>query len=28
QNLITAANGSLSTDSYVRDGGTGACTLP
>jgi hypothetical protein len=25
--LITAANGSLSTDSYVRDGGTGSCTL-
>ena len=28
QNAITAVNGSLSTDSYVRDGGTGTCTLP
>jgi hypothetical protein len=27
-NLITAANGTLSTDTYVRDGGTGICTLP
>ncbi len=25
--VITAANGSLSTDSYARDGGTGTCTL-
>jgi len=28
QNVITAANGSLSTDYYVRDGGSGTCTLP
>jgi streptogramin lyase len=28
QNVISAANGSLSTDYYVRDGGDGACTLP
>lgn len=28
QNVITAANGSLSTDTYLRDGGTGACVLP
>lgn len=27
-NVISAANASLSTDHYVRDGGTGACTLP
>jgi len=27
-NLISAANGSLSTDYYVRDGGAGTCTLP
>jgi hypothetical protein len=27
-NVISAANGSLSTDEYVRDGGTGTCTLP
>jgi hypothetical protein len=27
-NVISAANGSLSTDYYVRDGGTGTCTLP
>ena len=27
-NVISAANGSLSTDSYVRDGGSGTCTLP
>ena len=26
-NVISAANGSLSTDYYVRDGGTGTCTL-
>lgn len=28
QNIITAANGTLSTDTYVRDGGTGSCVLP
>jgi hypothetical protein len=28
QNVISAANGSLSIDYYVRDGGDGACTLP
>jgi hypothetical protein len=28
QNVITAANGSASTDSFVRDGGTGTCVLP
>jgi len=28
QNTITAANGSLSTDRFVRDGGTGTCVLP
>jgi len=28
QNVITAANGALSTDSYLRDGGTGSCVLP
>ena len=27
-NVISAANGSLSTDYYVRDGGDGSCTLP
>lgn len=27
-NVISAANGSLSVDHYVRDGGTGTCTLP
>lgn len=27
-NVISAANGSLTTDYYVRDGGTGTCTLP
>jgi len=27
-NVITAANGTLSTDYYVRDGGDGTCTLP
>jgi hypothetical protein len=27
-NIISAANGSLSTDYYVRDGGNGSCTLP
>ncbi|WP_236994293.1 hypothetical protein [Candidatus Methylomicrobium oryzae] len=27
-NVISAANGSLSIDYYVRDGGDGACTLP
>ena len=27
-NVISAANGSLSTDYYIRDGGTGACALP
>jgi len=27
-NVISAANASLSTDYYVRDGGTGSCTLP
>lgn len=27
-NVIAAANGSLSTDYYVRDGGGGSCTLP
>jgi hypothetical protein len=28
QNVISAVNGSLSTDYYVRDGGNGACNLP
>ena len=28
QNVISAANGSLSIDYYVRDGGNGTCTLP
>ena len=27
-NVISAANGSLSTDYYYRDGGNGACALP
>jgi len=27
-NVIAAANGAVSTDYYVRDGGTGTCTLP
>jgi hypothetical protein len=27
-NVISAANGSVSTDYYVRNGGTGSCTLP
>jgi len=27
-NVISAANGSLSIDYYIRDGGSGACTLP
>lgn len=27
-NVISAANGAVSTDYYVRDGGTGTCTLP
>jgi hypothetical protein len=27
-NVITAANGSLSTDTFSRDGGTGTCVLP
>ncbi|MDL2338990.1 MAG: hypothetical protein QFE16_14210 [Pseudomonadota bacterium] len=28
QNVITAVNGGLSTDSFIRDGGTGSCVLP
>jgi hypothetical protein len=28
QNVISAANGSLSIDYYVRDGGDGRCVLP
>lgn len=28
QNVISAANGSLSVDHYVRDGGNGQCVLP
>ncbi len=28
QNVVTAANGALSTDTFVRDGGTGSCVLP
>jgi hypothetical protein len=28
QNVITAANGTLSTDRFIRDGGTGTCVLP
>lgn len=27
-NVIQAANGGTSTDAYVRDGGSGQCTLP
>lgn len=27
-NIILAANGTLSTDTYVRNGGAGTCTLP
>lgn len=27
-NVISAANGALSTDYYVRDGGAGTCSLP
>lgn len=27
-NVISAANGSLSTDYYIRDGGDGTCLLP
>jgi hypothetical protein len=27
-NVIAAANAALSTDRYVRDGGTGTCSLP
>lgn len=27
-NVISAANGALSTDYFVRDGGTGTCALP
>ncbi len=27
-NVLSAANGSVSTDYYVRNGGTGTCTLP
>ena len=27
-NVISAANGTLSIDYYVRDGGDGMCTLP
>ena len=27
-NVISAANGSVSTDHYVRDGGSGSCVLP
>jgi len=28
QNVISAANASLSIDYYVRDGGDGRCVLP
>lgn len=28
KNVISAANGSLSTDHYIRDGGDGRCVLP
>lgn len=28
QNVISAANAYVSTDYYVRDGGSGSCTLP
>ena len=27
-NVISAANGTLSIDYYIRDGGDGMCTLP
>lgn len=27
-NVITAANGAQSTDTFVRDGGSGSCSLP
>jgi hypothetical protein len=27
-NVISAVNGTLSTDNFVRDGGSGNCTLP
>jgi len=27
-NVISLANGYISTDYYIRDGGTGSCTLP
>lgn len=27
-NVVSAANGAVSTDYFVRDGGTGTCTLP
>jgi hypothetical protein len=27
-NVISAANGTISTDYYVRDGGNGTCVLP
>lgn len=27
-NVVSAANGALSTDYYVRDGGSGTCALP
>lgn len=27
-NVISAANGALSTDNYLRDGGSGSCALP
>jgi hypothetical protein len=27
-NVISAAYGSLSIDNYVREGGSGTCTLP
>jgi hypothetical protein len=27
-NVISAANGSLATDYYYRDGGNGTCVLP
>jgi len=28
QNVITAANGTASTDTFLRDGGSGTCVLP
>jgi hypothetical protein len=28
QNVITAANGTASTDTFLRDGGAGTCVLP